>query len=524
MYIFGKFLELQKSLKRIVKGGFVMSTILHCNRLCLQLQGLIPVLWLAITINPAWAQIDFSIHGPFPTNNVTLLDQKTPRQLGLIDMPVMSDVWGWTDPESGEEYIIATADAVHGPFPIKGEDQVSSVYNPVGGVVFARLTFAGQIIPLGVWRHPGISKLDHGDVQVFGNHVYVSGETAGFGLVIFDMRKLRNLPPCLSPMDCADPLLNAIENFAVVKNYLNDQSGRPVSISDSHNLTIDPESGFLVIHAANTEKDDIQGKIRARSTKIFKISRENPIEPTLIIDLNKFSHDGLIVRYWGPDSHHQGKILLFLANGYKHEFFEANLTEVLNNPKNGISIFQLTESDGETINVKKLSRQVTYENDCFGHQLSLSEDHRYVFLNDEVEFIIAEPSRQIVFDISSIKKPVEIFQCFYSEESVSHDSYVLGNYLYSGNYTSGLRVVEITSVEGNMCVDGKLNEVAYIDTEPRLNVFSDQLTFDITADITLKTYAQFAGIWGNFPYFRSGAIILSDSLNGLFSIRLDFSE
>jgi len=486
---------------------------------------LLPVFFLCALLKPepALAQVDFSTPGPFPVKDMVLLDQKTPRELGLIDAPILADLWGWTDPENGEEYVIVAADAVHVPFPISGVEQAPSAYDPVGGVAFARLSPDGVILPLGVWRHPTVTQTDHGDVQVFANHAYVTGESPGYGLVIFDLSKLRGREPCGSPEECDDPGLNDVPGFAIVKTSLSDGSGREVGMSRGHNLTIDEESGIMAIHAANTFKEDRQGKTRARSTKILKIDPADPTNPVLLADLNRSSHDGWIARYHGPDIEHQGEILLFLANGYKHEVIQINDTEIFHNPKNGPSIYQLTDADG-TFHLRKLSQLVTYENDDFGHQLALSDDHRYIFFNDENQVQTPGPARQIVFDISELKRPRELFQCFYSVESISHDGYVAGNRLFNGNYTSGLRVVDVSDVEGSMCVDGHLDEVAYIDTEPRLNDFSDVLTFDVGMGVTLESYSDFAGVWGNYPYFQSGIIIVSDFFNGLFAVRLDLPE
>jgi choice-of-anchor B domain-containing protein len=474
-------------------------------------------------LEPVTAQVDFSTNGPFPTQNVILLDQKSPRDLGLIDAPILADLWGWTDPENGEEYVIVTADAEHVPFAIRVEEEAPSVYNPVGGVAFAKLSPSGDILPLGVWRHPTVTHTDHGDVQVFANHAYVTGESPGYGLVIFDLTKLRGRDPCGSPEECNGAGLNELSGFALVRTSLRDTVGGDVEMSAGHNLTIDEASGYMAIHTANTFKDDRQGKFRARSTKILKIDPADPTDPLLLADLNKASHDGWITRYHGPDREHRGKIIMLLANGYKHEFIEANDKEVLNNPKNGPSIYQLTDADG-TFHVRKLSQLVTYENDDFGHQLALSEDHRFIFFNDENQFQTPGPARQMVFDISQLKWPKELFQCFYSVESVSHDGYVVGNYLFNGNYTSGLRVVDVSDVEGSMCAAGHLNEVASIDTEPRLNSFADVLTFDVSPDVTLQSYSDYAGVWGNYPYFKSGFIVMADFFNGLFSVKLDLPE
>ena len=80
-----------------------------------------------------------------PFTRMVLLDQKTPRELGFDDVPILSDIWGWTDPMDGTEYAIVASDARHVPFPISGEDQVASLYEPIGGVAFARMSPGGEI-------------------------------------------------------------------------------------------------------------------------------------------------------------------------------------------------------------------------------------------------------------------------------------------------------------------------------------------------------------------------------------------
>ncbi len=72
-------------------------------------------------------------------------------------------------------------------------------------------------------------------------------------------------------------------------------------------------------------------------------------------------------------------------------------------------------------------------------------------------------------------------------------SILKGNYAYLTNYTSGLRVVDITDI-GN----ANLNEVASFDGYPA------------------NDNATFAGAWSNYPFFDSGIVIMSDFQGGLF--------
>ncbi|MEP4531495.1 MAG: T9SS type A sorting domain-containing protein, partial [Cyclobacteriaceae bacterium] len=70
--------------------------------------------------------------------------------------------------------------------------------------------------------------------------------------------------------------------------------------------------------------------------------------------------------------------------------------------------------------------------------------------------------------------------------------------VYESNYSSGLRVLEMSRIE-----EGMLREVAYFDTYPE-----DDLI-------------DFYGNWSNYPYFESGTIIASDMNNGLFVLKLN---
>jgi hypothetical protein len=79
------------------------------------------------------------------------------------------------------------------------------------------------------------------------------------------------------------------------------------------------------------------------------------------------------------------------------------------------------------------------------------------------------------------------------KESIDHNLYIRGNYAYLSNYTSGLRIIDITDI-GN----ANLTEVASFDTYPT----NDTATFN--------------GAWSNYPYFSSGIVIMSDYQGGLF--------
>ena len=67
--------------------------------------------------------------------------------------------------------------------------------------------------------------------------------------------------------------------------------------------------------------------------------------------------------------------------------------------------------------------------------------------------------------------------------------------MYQSNYDGGLRVFDITDVENPV-------EVGYFDTVP-----------------VGENGPGFGGSWSNYPYFKSGIIIVSSSNEGLFILK-----
>ena len=64
---------------------------------------------------------------------------------------------------------------------------------------------------------------------------------------------------------------------------------------------------------------------------------------------------------------------------------------------------------------------------------------------------------------------------------------------YETNYCAGLRILDVTKMN-----EGDLKEVAYFDVAPDCNS------------------PGFKGSWSNYPYFKSGTIVVSSIERGLF--------
>jgi hypothetical protein len=74
--------------------------------------------------------------------------------------------------------------------------------------------------------------------------------------------------------------------------------------------------------------------------------------------------------------------------------------------------------------------------------------------------------------------------------------YVVGNYVYQSNYSSGLQVLDLSDI-----ANGNLTQTAYFDTYPANN------------------NASYNGSWSNYPFYNSGVIAVSGIDEGLFILK-----
>ena len=75
--------------------------------------------------------------------------------------------------------------------------------------------------------------------------------------------------------------------------------------------------------------------------------------------------------------------------------------------------------------------------------------------------------------------------------NTDHNLYIKGNRMYQANYNAGLRILDISDPTNP-------REVGYLDTAPG----EDNPNMD--------------GAWSNYPYFKSGTIIVTSTGQGLF--------
>ncbi|MBQ4819825.1 choice-of-anchor B family protein [Aquimarina sp. MMG016] len=287
------------------------------------------------------------------------------------------------------------------------------------------------------------------DVKVYNNHAFVVSEASNHGMQVFDLTRLRNVT-------------NPPQTFTVDTHF--------TDFGSAHNIVINEDSGFA--YAVGTSRS---GPLKGGP--VF-INIQDPLNPVAFGGFSggnePYSHDAQVVTYSGPDADYTGKEVLIGSN--EIEVVIADITD---------------KSNPVTIST------ISYSNVGYAHQGWFTEDQKYFLLGDEFdEQRIGFNTRTIVFDFTDLDKPVLHMSYDGSNSSIDHNGYVKGDKFYLANYTSGIRVIDISDI-GNK----NMTETAYFDTFPNNNA------------------ASFDGVWNVYPYFDSGNIVVSDINSGFLLLK-----
>lgn len=144
----------------------------------------------------------------------------------------------------------------------------------------------------------------------------------------------------------------------------------------------------------------------------------------------------------------------------------------------------------------KLSN-ATYPNFGYAHQGWLTEDHRHFYMNDEMDEgrESVEGTRTLIWDVADLDDPLLAMEHVSENTATDHNLYIVGDLMYQSNYRSGLRILDITDRTRPV-------EVGYFVTAPD------------GADAP-----GFRGSWSNYPFFKSGSIIVTSIDEGLFILK-----
>ena len=195
----------------------------------------------------------------YPCNGIDLL-----ANVSLLEMNAKdgNDSWGWTDPDTGNEYAL---------MGLNNGTAFLDITDPLNPVYLGKLP---THTTSSIWR----------DVKTYNNHAFIVSEANGHGMQVFDLTRLRNVQ-------------NPPVQFTEDAHY--------DGFGDAHNIVINEDTGYAY----------------AVGTQLFNggphfINIQNPLNPIGEggFAMDDYSHDAQVVTYTGPDTEHLGKEILIGSN------------------------------------------------------------------------------------------------------------------------------------------------------------------------------------------------------------------
>ncbi|MCY4160128.1 MAG: choice-of-anchor B family protein [Bacteroidetes bacterium] len=240
-------------------------------------------------------------------------------------------------------------------------------------------------------------------------------------------------------------------------------------IASAHNIVINEETGFGYVVGASGGGETCGGGLHMLDL------RDTPnvefagcfADPNTGRRNTGYSHDAQCVIYAGPDLDYIGKEICLGSN------------------ETALSIADVTDKNNPVaISV------ASYPNVAYTHQGWLTEDQRYFYMNDEGDEPqgLVEGTRTLVWDVSDLDDPVLVTEYIASTPDTDHNLYIKGNLMYQSNYGAGLRILDITDPVTPV-------EVGFFEPGPG------------------------STSWSNYPYFKSGNLIVTSGTEGLFILK-----
>jgi choice-of-anchor B domain-containing protein len=193
-----------------------------------------------------------------------MTDQLSMFPLELFETQNANDIWGWTNPETGREFVTL------GLFDRTAFIDITTPQHPLYIGYLPTATFGS------LWR----------DMKVRDGYAYIVAEAGGHGMQVFDLRRLESVSYIETPV-----------LFSPDAWYTN--------FGNAHNIAIDEVSGFAYPIGSNTF-----------SGGLHIVNINNPTMPVYAgsSDEDGYTHDAQVVVYNGPDAAYQGKQICFAAN------------------------------------------------------------------------------------------------------------------------------------------------------------------------------------------------------------------
>lgn len=302
---------------------------------------------------------------------------------GAVKAKKGNDIWGWTDPTTGKEYVMMGLDS---------KTSFIDVTDPVNPIHLADLKTATMS---STWR----------DVKIYKHYAYIVSEAWSHGMQVFDLHRLRQMTG---------------EKVEKVKADFRYRDFR-----NAHNIFINEDTGYGYAVGTST----CNGGLHIMDLK-------NPLAPKFLNCVGRgvyelprkhgkaYTHDVQCVVYQGPDARYLGREICVSSN------------------EDTVNIVDVTDKN-KPVQIGVAS----YDGVKYTHQGWLTEDHKYFLLGDELdEQKLGVNTKTFIWDFSDLEKPKNFAIHEHQTKAIDHNMYVKGDYVYQANYNAGLRILSLQDI------------------------------------------------------------------------------
>ncbi len=267
-----------------------------------------------------------------------------------------------------------------------------------------------------------------------------------------------------------------------------DSTGAGLQIMNLSNI----DGGFVTLEATTTPGNLLTAhNIAINEASGFAYAVSTDINPGIVaLDLSVPTNPPIAGQWSGADVHD------VLVVSYTSGPFAGREIAFASAVGSGLIIVDVTDKPNMVTR-----STVLYPNTSITHQAWLSEDRRYLFLGDEgdeTDGLVANTTTY-VFDVQDLDAPFLLTSFTNGLCTIDHNMMVRGPRLFQANYTSGLRIFNVSDVN-------TATEIGHFDTHPETNATS------------------FDGAWGVYSGLPSGIVLVSDIQRGLFVLDVSATD
>ncbi|PPR06262.1 hypothetical protein CVT24_000934 [Panaeolus cyanescens] len=403
----------------------------------------------------------------YQCKNLDLTGHLTHQDLGSKDpnYKIGSSIWGFTI--DGREFAAVAQQDGAAFVEIVGKGWWN--YVPFIGKAEGSLDYLGRLPQYSVpslWR----------EIRGYKDRYAIIGsEAVGHGIQIFDMRKLLEVRPSWNPLSTKTKVFDI---------HTDSYHFADLPVGRSHNVVSAEASNHIVAVGAQPRTD------ACRSGLIFIDLSDiaNPKRTGCAAD-DGYVHDAQCLIYHGPDKKYEGTEICY---GYNED---------------SLTIYNVT--DKTTSNIISVT---SYDGASYTHQGWVLDPNNQEFLlmDDEYDEVDREGAASdqrattLIWNITSLENP--ILSGTYKSDivAIDHNQYIKNLFSYQAQYGSGLRIIDVSSIPSDPTGSG-VHEVAFVDIFPE--------------DDDKTSNPEFMGSWHNYPFFKSGHIILNTYDRGAYVVK-----